>query len=156
MVILGISLGTTTVGIAVMNENELVTYNTHSFRAIWSECKAEAIIARLLEYIIRYRVQVVAIKLPPETHQPVTVTHLFHQLREQCTYHGCMVQTCTKAQLKRSLPGVSNTSDLMRYVAQHHPALVPQYEQSLKRKNQYHKRIFEAVIAAHMYDKKRG
>lgn len=156
MVILGISLGTTTAGIAILNEQELVAHNTHSFRAVWSEHKAEAIVSRLLEYILRYRVQIVVIKLPPETHQPITVTYLFHQLVEKCTYHGCMVQTCTKAQLKQSLPDVRNTVELMRYVTQHYPVLVPQYEQSLKHKNQYHKKIFEAVIAAHMCDKKRG
>ena len=95
MVILGISLGTTTVGIAVISERELVMHNTHSFRDVWSENKAEAILAKLLEYIRRYRVQVVIVKLPPESHQPATVTHLFHRLAEICAYHGCTVQEGT-------------------------------------------------------------
>lgn len=156
MVILGISLGTTTAGIAIMDEKELVHWQTHSFRAVWSDRKADGIVARLGSYLTRYRVQVVVVKLPPKSHQPYSVSQLLKKVVELCSYHGCMVQTTTKKELKAKIAGAKNHSDIMSFAIFHYPIITHQYQRALSRKNHYHKKLFEAVVAAHLCDKKSG
>jgi RNase H-fold protein (predicted Holliday junction resolvase) len=153
---LGISLGTTSSGIAIINGKELILENIHSFRAPWTAQKADYIVKRLLKYLVHYHIQLVVIKLPPRSHQPETVRALIAKLTEQCSYHGCIVKTCTKSELKRHIIGARNTADMMRFVASQYPSLTQKHEQAQKHKNQYHTKVFEAVLAAHIQNTKSG
>jgi hypothetical protein len=151
MLILGISLGTTTTGIAVLKDKELIQWQTHSFREVWSEQKAEDIVNRFHYYIRQYRIEVVVIKLPPQSHQPTPVVQLLKKLVDLCAYKGCMVQTCTKRDIKKEIPGARNNNDIMLFAITHYPIITPEYTKALAGKNQYHKKLFEAVVAAHLF-----
>jgi hypothetical protein len=150
MDILGISLGTTTIGIAVINERELAESNIHSFRAIWSDKKASTIISRIASYLHTYSVHFVVVKLPPHTHQPPTILQLMAMLTELCNLHGCMVSVCTKEDLKQHIPGAKNHSDIMHFVVEHYPITTMDFKNAKKRKNNYHNKLFDAVAAAHI------
>jgi RNase H-fold protein (predicted Holliday junction resolvase) len=156
MVTLGISLGTTTAGIAILSGRELIHWRTHSFRAVWSDTKADVIAKRLYEYIDRYHVQVVVIKLPPASHQSCPVRQLLGKVHDMCKTHGCVVQTITRKDIRIAIPDIRNNTALMRYVIAHYPPVVPHYEQALKRKNHYHKKLFEAIAVAHIASTKGG
>jgi hypothetical protein len=156
MGVLGISLGTTTVGIAYINERELYDFNTHSFRAEWSEKKADAIVNRIGLYFTRYAVGLVVIKVPPKTHQPASIKLLLQKLGSFVAYKGCMADVCTKQDLKRHIPGAKNHKDVMSFVVQTYPITTTEYSLALQRKNQYHKKVFEAIIAAHIGKEKGG
>ena len=95
--ILGISLGTTTIGVAYIHERELQDFNTHSFRATWSDNKADAIVNRIGTYFNRYDITLVLIKVPPKAHQPESIGILLKKVLSYISYKGCMVEVCTKA-----------------------------------------------------------
>ena len=153
---LGISLGTTSSGIAIINGKELILENVHSFRAPWTDKKAGYIVARLTKYLVHYHIQQVVVKLPPQSHQPESVRALIAKLTEQCSYHGCVVKTYTKSELKNHIADAKNTTDMIRFIINQYPSLVPKYEQAQKHKNQYHTKVFEAVLAAHIQNAKSG
>ena len=71
-----------------------------------------------------------------------------------CEYKGCMTTTCTKKDLKQHIPTAKNHGDIMRFVVEQYPIVTPEYVRATKRKNHYHKKLFEAVIAAHVESKK--
>ena len=156
MGVLGISLGTTTIGIAYMHDWELRDFNTHSFRAQWSEDKADHVIKRIGTYFTTYHISIVVIKVPPKTHQPASIDLLLKKLMAFIAIKGCMMDVCTKQDLKQHLPGAKNHRDLMDFVVKTYPITTTEYSAALERKNQYHKKVFEAIVAAHIGKEKGG
>ncbi|WP_214073585.1 hypothetical protein [Mucilaginibacter sp. dw_454] len=145
--VLGVSLGTTTVGVAVLQDGELANWATHSFRETWSKKKAEIIASRIERYIYQYGASAVVIKLPPKSHHPETVQSVLDEVTKACERHGCGIKTCTKKDLKLFV-GARNTAHMMRIVIEHFPALVPTYESAMRQKNQYHEKAFQAILAS--------
>jgi len=156
MNVLGISLGTTTIGIAYMHDRELRDFNTHSFRAQWSEDKADIVIRRIGAYFATHHISFVVIKVPPKTHQPASIALLLKKLVALVEIKGCMMDVCTKQDLKQHLPGAKNHQDLMDFVVNAYPITTTEYNAALRRKNQYHKKVFEAIVAAHVGKEKGG
>lgn len=156
MNILGISLGTTTIGVAYLSDRELHAYYTHSFREPWSDQKADTIIKRIGSYFTRYHVSIVMVKVPPHTHQPATIDELLQKLSNFVAIKGCMMDVCTKQDLKNHIPGAKNHDDVMKFVVNTYPITTTEYARALKRKNQYHKKVFEAIVAAHVGKEKGG
>jgi RNase H-fold protein (predicted Holliday junction resolvase) len=149
MVVLGISLGTTTTGIAVLNDGELIYWHTHSFRDKWSPDKAALITSRYGNYVSQYKPKKVVVKIPPVYHHSGAIKQLLEKIKELFSYHGCMVEYKTKDEVKEHIPEVANHNQLMAYAIEHYPILLPEYEQAMAGKNNYHAKLFDAVIAAH-------
>jgi hypothetical protein len=151
MVILGISIGTKSSGIAILDNGKLVAWNTLSFRNVWSERKAERIVSKYDAYLKKHRVKAVVLKIPPFTHHTEAILTLIKKVQALVVYHGCMVQYSIKAELKQALPEVRNTKDLISHTATLYPVLVPEQIQELANRNSYHTKMFEAVIVAHLW-----
>ncbi len=151
MKILSISLGTRDSGIALLSHGQLVHWKMHTFHGTWSSDKLSDILVRFDRYITRYRVQHVVIKIPPATHHTKAFLTLLKQLSELVQYRGCMIACHTKEDLKALVPEVSNTITLMEYVTRHYPILLPEQAQELVSRQPYHIKMFEAVLAAHVY-----
>jgi len=151
MRILGISLGTREAGIALLSHGQLIQWKTHSFHGVWSDNKLNTIIARYDRYITQYRVRQVVIKIPPVTHHSKAFLTLLKKLSELIVYRGCMVACKTKSDIKSMVPEVTNTETLMEYVTRHYPILLPEQAQELNSRQPYHLKMFEAVLAAHMF-----
>jgi hypothetical protein len=151
MKILSISLGTRESGIALLSQGHLIHWRIHTFHGTWSTDKLNDILVRFDRYITRHRVQHVVIKIPPPTHHTEAFLSLLKQLSELIQYRGCMVACHTKEDLKAVVPEVTNTITLMNYVTRHYPILLPEQAQELESRQPYHIKMFEAVLAAHVY-----
>ena len=151
MRILGISLGTSDSGIALISAGQLVHWKTHSFHEQWSANKLNDMLIRFDRYITRYQIRHVVIKIPPPTHHTKEFLALLKSLSELVKYRGCMVACQTKADIKNLIPEVINTETLMEYVTRHYPILLPEQAQELAGRQKYHIRMFEAVLVAHVY-----
>lgn len=156
MVILGVSLGTTTAGVALIEDKRLIHAQTHSFRALWSDQKADAIVEKLARHMWRYHVQTVVVKVPPESHRPPTMLELIKKVIAMCEYKGCIVSTCTKEDLKGHIPTARNHNDLMQFAIEHYPIVTPEFIRATQQKNRYHHKLFEAIVAAHIANTKGG
>jgi RNase H-fold protein (predicted Holliday junction resolvase) len=153
MVILGISIGTRSSGIAILDSGKLTRWDTLSFKKMWSERKADKIVSKYELYLEAHSVTVVVLKIPPLSHQTEALVILLNKIQELLTYKGCMVEYKTKKEIKKALPEVRNTKQLMNHVVALYPRLTPYYERELKNKNPYYEKIFEAVIVAHLCKK---
>jgi len=151
MVILGISIGTRTSGIAVISKKGLVEWRTLSFKNSWSEQKADYIIRKYERYIKRHKVTIVSLKVPPLSHHTKAVTDLLERLVTLFTYHGCMVEYKTKSQIKAALPELRNTSQIIGHTVSLYPVLARTQQRELRNRNTYHDKMFEAVLVAHLY-----
>lgn len=151
MRILGISLGTRDSGIALISHGQLIHWKTHAFHEAWSEDKLNDILIRYDRYITKYQVRHVAIKIPPATHHTKAFLTLLKNLSELVQYRGCMVTCQTKADIKGMVPEVVNTESLMEYVVRQYPILLPEQAQERNCRQPYHVKMFEAVLAAHVY-----
>jgi RNase H-fold protein (predicted Holliday junction resolvase) len=149
MVILGISIGTRTSGIAILKSGRLVAWNTISFKNEWSERKAEKIVSKYDSYLKKHKVTLLVLKIPPLTHQSEALLSLLKKLQKIISYHGCMVEYKTKQEIKHALPEIRNTKQLMNHVVSLYPVLTPEYQQELANRNSYHAKMFEAVLVAH-------
>ena len=154
MVILGISIGTRSSGIAILDNGKLMAWNTLSFRNVWSEKKADRIVAKYDAYLRKHKVTGVILKIPPFSHHTEAVLSLIKKVQEMVVYHGCMVEYTTKAEIKEAIPQVRNTKQLISHAATLYPVLGPECNQELSNRNSYHTKMFEAVIVAHLYKSK--
>jgi len=152
MVILGISIGTRTSGIAILENGSLQTWNTLSFRNKWSERKADKIIAKYDHYLKRHKVTVVVLKVPPFTHQTEAILTILKKVQDLIGFHGCMVQYKTQAEIKQAIPEIRNGRDLINHTAKLYPILIPEHNRELVNRNSYHDKMFEAVLVAHLYN----
>ncbi|TWI96818.1 hypothetical protein JN11_03931 [Mucilaginibacter frigoritolerans] len=148
MVILGISLGTTTTGVAILSGGELVFWHTHSFRDRWTDDKAALIASRYERYIHQYRPRLIMVKIPPEHHHSSAIKQLLLKIKSLFAYHGCMVEYTVKEEVKAAIQ-VNNHHQLMKYVTEVYPILLPEYDKAVAGKNKYHTKLFDAVMAAH-------
>jgi len=150
MVILGISIGTRTSGIAIINNKGLIEWRTLSFKNSWSEQKADYIVRSYERYVKHHKVTVVALKIPPLAHQTAAIMVILEKLVAMFTYHGCMMEYTTKKQLKAALPEVRNTRQLITHTATLYPMITPKVTKELANRNKYHHKMAEAVIVAHL------
>ncbi len=148
--ILGISLGTRSVGLAVISHGALIHWHTHSFPGAWSEQKGSTIIERCDAIISQFRIKRVLVKVPPWHHHNPAISTLLRALLKTFQCYGCMVDYKTKEELKRFVPEVQNRDSLLKYVVNRYPALEPEYEREAPLRRPYHTKMFEAVLGAHV------
>lgn len=150
MVILGISIGTRSSGIAILEDKKLVSWNTVSFKSTWSEKKSEEIIGKYEKYLRTHKVQVVVLKIPRISHRTEAILNLLKKIQSIIAYHGCMVEYTTQADIKTAIPEIRNSRTLINHTAELYPQLVPTLHRELVNKNSYHDKMFEAVLVAHL------
>ncbi len=150
MVILGISIGTRTSGIAILNKRGLTTWNTLSFKDSWSAEKGERIVGTYEKYLREHKVAIVALKIPRVSHHTEAILSLLQRMQSIVAYHGCMVEYRTQAEIKEIIPEIRNSRDLIAHTASLYPILLNEQARELSSKNSYHDKMFEAVLVAHL------
>ncbi|HEY8784812.1 MAG TPA: hypothetical protein VIM16_24515 [Mucilaginibacter sp.] len=151
MVVLGISIGTRVTGIAIINNSELIAWQSHTFPAQWSKTKMEQIINRYEKYIRTYKVTMVIIKIPRLSHHNTALKNLLSKLRSLIAFHGCLMDYTTLNELKTKLPQMQNSSDIQDYTLNQYPVLLPEHTRERVNKRPYHHKMFEAVLIAHLW-----
>ena len=150
MVVLGISIGTRVTGIAIINNTELIAWQSHTFPAQWSKAKMEQIINRYEKYIRTHKVTMVVIKIPRLSHHNNALKNLLSKLRSLVSFHGCLMDYTTLNELKTTLP-IQNSFDIQTFIVRQYPVLLPEYNRERVNKRPYHHKMFEAVLIAHIW-----
>jgi len=146
MFVLGISLGSRTTGVAVINDNELLVARSLTLRNKNSTIHTST----LDNYIRQYKIFMVVIKLPPLTHLSDRIKELLHGCLALFQYHGCMVEYKDTTVIKASMPDIRNKSRLIQFVSGTYPQLAPVQAKELANRQKYHEKMFEAVMVAHL------
>lgn len=147
--ILGISIGTRKIGIAVLTGSELMVWETHVFAGWWSEAKETAILARFEKYLVRNSITAVAIKIPPIIPLDSPLQLILQKIQVVAGQYGCTITLYTKDDVKRHTR-LNHMNSVFEYAVLHYPVLRSKYRKEKQSTTQHHLKMFEAVITAHL------
>lgn len=145
--ILGVSIGTRKIGIAILNGNELIEWETHLFAGWWSEAKGNAILARYEKYIVQNSITSIAIKIPPVIPPGSALEYVIQQVQALADRYRCKTILYTREGLKQHAR-LHHSDSLLEYAVLQYPMLRPEYVKEKESKTHYHMKMFEAVVAA--------
>lgn len=147
--ILGISMGTRLVGVAIMRDGELIDYRVKVFKRRWSRNKEKEIFAFIEKLSEHYSATPVALKLP----NPFTASK---QLKRLTIKLGQFLQTKTITIHQYSIATVklglgikaSNKDEFMGQIAERYLHLRREYLKEINNRHSYYERMFEAIAVA--------
>lgn len=145
--ILGISVGTQLMGLALKNGIALEDWQVKNFEGVWSKRKLKVISITVSRYIKDNNVQYVALKVPEDNKSSDAMKKLLKELKRVCMAQNVELWTCTINELKLCC-GAKNKAELMQYVLARHPELSQVFAKTQKVKKVYYVKIFEAVMAS--------
>ena len=149
--ILGISLGTRTIGMAMTINGELVDWYIKAFKGKWSEQKKELILDTVDRMRERYTITSFAIKVPSvlENHDPLK--KLYTEINLLAQAKAIKTDTYTIQTLKDFCGAdVSNKALLRKKVLQLFPELKNEFNKEMENKNAYYTKLFEAAFAGYI------
>lgn len=150
--ILGISIGTTKIGIAVLQGNQIIEWKIKGFDAPWSPEKLERIITYLDHYTIVHPIKRIAIKVPALHSHTAAIKQLIQGIEHLGRTKKILVCSYTLSEMKEHWNGEQKITigQLIKKVLENHPKFHKHYNRTLKTKIVHFEKLFEAIGAAHM------
>lgn len=151
--VLGISPGTRTTGIAVLINGTPTHWQLLSFSESWTDTKKQKILTTIRYWVRKHRIQQVAIKIPDNLPISRAYIELVGALNVLCEQHRIVPTYYTLTELKEGYfpDKVVSKPTLIHYLLKQHPDLHTHRRNT--RKKGYDK-IYEAVGVArltHLY-----
>lgn len=149
--ILGISIGTRNVGLAIIKQRELTDYRIRTFPGKWTDEKREEIWTVVEGIIKRDHIQDISIKLPPSSHLSENLNELARGIEELGKWFGIKVHRCTIQDIKLPYSDNDTCSKKVMVAAliDKYPELQKQWNNS-KRAQAYRAKLFEAIACAEL------
>ena len=156
-VILGISPGTRTMGLAVLRRGELIEWRVKTFKGLWSKKKLEYILRAIEKICDYYGVTAVAIK-------KVDPRRSSEQLDVLTTHLATFAKRKHLSISKYSLPELVEATGqkkrnmhhaVAEYVLEAYPVLRHAYLKERNNEREYYSKMFEAVMCARLAHIKR-
>lgn len=146
MTVLGISVGTRTTGICVLEDGKLIDANLHEYHEPWSDTKLHIIIKQYQRYIRKYNVIAVMIMVPPAENHSQEIKRIMKAVDKLAQRYHCEFDLTTNLELK-STYDLSVNEDVPRKVK----ALFPELATS---ESKHFKRFYEAILTAYFYQER--
>jgi Holliday junction resolvasome RuvABC endonuclease subunit len=148
--VLGISLGTRKVGLAIVNRRRLPFCASKTFQELWSQKKLQKITTLIERYINTYQISFIAIKIPTLAVPAPALTELQTAIEQLATEKGIAVHIYTIADIKKAhgLKIRTNKKEFMQQTVERFPALKDRYEREIKNKISHYNKLFEAAAVA--------
>jgi hypothetical protein len=146
---IGISCNSRVIGLAVIENGALVTFQVKVFLEHWSDEKQRRIIQYLSQHLPSDPSQKLAIAVPPEQYASARVKALIGNIKRYCQQRGTPV-TDYHQEAIHSLGSSTKAKKkvLMHKLVQRYPDLNYFYERELRNSQPYYVKLFEAVAAA--------
>lgn len=156
--IVGISLGTRLLGIAVVYDGTLSDFRVRTFYGKWNEKKRATIIATIQKAIDQYGIASIVVKTPKPKHSSVSIQELLHDIRLISEQRGINLQVCTVSCLRERYTASArpNKRALIQAIINKYPQhrqLVSRYSRERSNRSAYHVKLFEAIACAEMQSK---
>jgi hypothetical protein len=148
--ILGISLKTKLLGMAIFYNGELSDYRVRTFYGVWTQKKRSDMNETIRKLIKRYGISAVSLKTPIPAHCSQSIRDIINDIR-QLTEQLCVkLSICTISALKKLYGGNlrGNKQTLIQAIVcryPHHPKLAQLYGRERSNRHAYHVKIFEAI-----------
>lgn len=146
--ILGISLGTRHVGIALLRKGKLFDWRLKTYKGIWSKSKLQKILNDIEEMLITQCITHVACKLPFK-HQESNVQRILEGIQAQAEQYGISLHLYSIADLRKGIGSdISNKKDIAERLVIRYPELITSLTKEKGAKNAYYIKMLEAVAAS--------
>lgn len=114
--IIGISLGTRSIGIVVIRKGQLVNWQVKSFREKMNQQKLHMISGAVLKFIRENNSNTVILKMPHRDHTYATISLLKKHLLKSLITHGISVHVYSLSDIKAGLDiSIFNKQDLLKW-----------------------------------------
>jgi RNase H-fold protein (predicted Holliday junction resolvase) len=147
--ILGISLGSRFVGIAVLYDGELTDFRVRTFFGAWNDSKRRDMIQTITQTIKRYGIHKIVVKTPKPFHCSQSITDLTNDILQLADTLKIRVMVCTISML-------TNKETLIQSVIRKYPThrrLADLYEKERKKHSHYYVKLFEAIVCTELAQK---
>lgn len=148
--ILGISLGTRSIGIAIIKNRQLNDCRIKTFPEKWSERKQKRIVTFLSSVLHGYHIQTLAIKLPHPIRGSRWLCGLLTEIQSIASRLHIDVHIYYIEDIKWLCNEVGNKKELGEYIVQLYPEVRYEYEKDKNDKHGYYIKLFEAIASAHL------
>lgn len=148
--VLGISLGTRVLGIAVVKGDKLLLWKVKKFRnGAWSKDRTKHIVTFIASYIRAHEIHAIAVKVPTVGNLSNGLIDLISSLGVYASISNLNMQAFRISDLKQCFVKASlNRNEMMHSVCQRFPFLEVAYRKELANKKAYHVKMFEAILSA--------
>ena len=147
--ILGISLGTRLIGIAVIRDDRLLHWQVRKFKGQWSPKRSEKILTFIAQFIRQHEIQAVAVKVPTKGYLSHGLIDLSAELGMYASIANLDMRSFRIHDLKKFFAKKSlNRKEMMHSICERFPFLETTYQKELSNRKAYHVKMFEAILAA--------
>ena len=149
-VIIGISLGTRTVGIAIFKDGKLREWQLKTFSGKWSNIKLTWILSTLKQITAHYGVSSVAVKIPHNSRTSKALNELTRAIQKLAEKKDMTIATFTLIELEQAFPGSPKATKkaMIAELTNQFPELQEYYEKTVKKPKSPFEKVFEAVALA--------
>ncbi len=151
--VLGISLGSRRIGIAVQENGRLVHWQMQTFPGAWSHRKLKRIILAIFRHVELHAAGTIVIKIPDVFPTSKAFSQLIGCLNLTAISKKISIRYYTLSELKQKLGDSEEISRicLIESIVKLHPELLPEYQRENRNKERYYFKLFEAVLCTEMY-----
>jgi RNase H-fold protein (predicted Holliday junction resolvase) len=153
MTILGISVGTTRTGVCVLKNGILLDRHIHNYQATWSDNKLRIVTERYKRYILKRNVTAIIVKIPPLKKHTKAITKIIKRVEALAKEYSCEFDLVTKTEIKH-ITAMRSTNELIEYARRLYPELIAMYEKGKANDHSYYQKLYEAILAAHIYQER--
>lgn len=148
MTVLGISLNSRMLALAIVIDTELHDFHTHLYKEPWSKRKEKQIVSRIAQCIARHSITHIALTIPYAHYENNETKALIEGIRTHCAKRLCSLTRYSPTALCAISQGArAKKKALMKHVAELYPELMFIYRKELTNKRRYYHKLFEAVAA---------
>ena len=149
--ILGISIGTRNVGLAIIRLRRLTDYRIRTFPGKWTPEKCEDIWEVIETLIVRNGITDITVKVPPASHSSENLDELVRGIKGFGILFKIKVHCCTISDIKLPYTGTvkGNKQAMVAALIEKYPELRNERGTS-KRAQAYNAKLFEAIACAEL------
>ena len=153
--ILGISLGTRLVGLAVVRKSELVDFRVRKFYDAWSDEKRSEIIDAIERTVKKHGIKKIVVKTPKPHHCSQNISDLTNDIIALGERNKIRVIVCTIATILRKdkEKNLRNKQSLIQWIICKHPdhkQLARLYAKEQQNNAPYYIKLFEAIACTEL------
>ncbi len=148
--VLGISPGTRIIGIAIIQDGELVEWKVRTFRERWSSEKRKAMLGAIRQLCEYYSVGMIAVKKVDPLRSSPEHDRLVRDFTQQAKRYGIKVRHFSLSELDIATPGHKRKTKrvIAEKVAEMHPEVRHEYIKERNNRKEYYIKMFEAIAIA--------
>lgn len=154
--VLGISLGTRIIGIAVIRDDRLLHWQVRKFKGAWSPKRTQQILVFISQFVRKHEIRLIAVKVPTHGYLSLGLVDLVAELGMYASIANLDMRSFRIHELKEFFAKKSlNRKEMMHSICERFPFLECTYYKEIENRKEYHSKMFEAILAAICLETKR-